>query len=172
MIEIVAVASPHDTVRHHVFTEFDQRRRSGWIGCRPRGRRERIGRSGGIAEREHPVKPSQFKGAVVADAVQTEVGHGVARDHCHDKRCSGNREGVLGPALVGCADCADGLIRPRLRTNPRGRVEPVIRIAVEQAPMSLGPIPSTDFLHHNRITAPHEGFRERLTANILAVRRA
>ena len=65
----------------HVGAHVGQRGGRGRIGCRTRGGSHRVGCSGGVAHRQHPVEKSQLERAVVAEAVAAEVRHRVDRDH-------------------------------------------------------------------------------------------
>src|SRR5205809_5548558 len=50
----------------------------------------------------------------------------------------GNCEGVLRCARIGRSDGADVAVRPRLRADPPGRIEPVVGIVADREPAPFG----------------------------------
>ena len=70
------------------------------IGAGAFGRRQRVWSSGGIAESKDPVEKAQFEGAVVANAVEAVVGHGVTGNHGLDVGGVANGECVLRGAAI------------------------------------------------------------------------
>ncbi len=106
--------------RAHLLQRSDGLRRRSRSRCRQRAvrRRRQPGcrgpRAGGVAQREDPVQPSQFEGAIVADAKLSGVAHRVHRHHGREARRVGNADRVLAGTRVRRSHRSDLTVGPRL----------------------------------------------------------